>query len=41
MGRNKNVLRFSLAMDNGGTIEAVDFTPDVIISNIKRVVWTE
>ena len=36
MGRNKNVLRFSLAMDNGGTIEAVDFTPDVIISNIKE-----
>ena len=36
MGRNKNVLKFSLAMDNGGTIEAVDFTPDVIISNIKE-----
>ena len=36
MGRNKNVLRFSLAMDNGGTIEAVDFTPDVVISNIKE-----
>ena len=36
MGRNKNVLRLSLAMDNGGTIEAVDFTPDVIISNIKE-----
>lgn len=36
MGRNKNVLRFSLAMDNGGIIEAVDFTPDVIISNIKE-----
>ena len=36
MGRNKNVLRFSMAMDNGGTIEAVDFTPDVIISNIKE-----
>lgn len=36
MGRNKNVLKFSLAMDNGGTIEAVDFAPDVIISNIKE-----
>ena len=27
---------FAQAMDSGGTIEAVDFTPDVIISNIKE-----
>ncbi|MGN0396287.1 MAG: DHHA1 domain-containing protein, partial [Coprococcus sp.] len=36
MGKNRNVLRLTLALDNGGTITGVDFEPDMFISRIKE-----
>lgn len=36
MGKNRNVLRILLQMNNGGTIEGISFEPEVFISNIKQ-----
>lgn len=36
MGKNRNVMRLTLAMDNGETITGLNFEPDVFISRIKE-----
>lgn len=36
MGKNRNVMRLTLVMDNGETITGLNFEPDVFISRIKE-----
>jgi single-stranded-DNA-specific exonuclease len=36
MGKNKNVLKVTFVMNNGGTIDGLNFEPEVFISNIKE-----